>query len=84
MIYTQDQLDAMTENEIAMIVHDCAGDVDIIDLEKPVMSQVRRIMKTNKLKPGLMLRRSYDGVTEVEWMLKKMLGERLAFGNPRT
>lgn len=80
--YTQEQLDSMTESQISQIVHDCAQEVDIISLDRPVNSQIRRIMREQGLKPGLMVRRMHDGVTEVEWMLKKMLGERLAHGRP--
>lgn len=72
-----------------LVMDDIAEDIfnelyDMVNLEfkmsKPVDKQIQSFMKRLGLKKGLFLRREHDGVSEVSWLLEKMIGERLGLG----
>ncbi len=83
-VYTQAQLDAMIDTEMHHLICLVANDVnDTLDMKRTLNAQIKEIMRNNGLTEGLMLRRDYDGVTEANWMVRKMIGELLAFGRAR-
>jgi hypothetical protein len=82
--HTQATLDSRTEEVIQDLVCDIASEVDhSYDTKQAPDVFIRRTLKRHGLAEGLFLRRSYDGVTEVRWMVQKMIGKKLANGKAR-
>lgn len=82
--HTQATLDNQAEEVLQDLVADIASDVDhSYDTKQAPDVFIRRTLKRHGLAEGLFLRRSYDGVTEVRWMVQKMIGEKLADGKAR-
>jgi len=84
MMLTQAKLDSMGEEEIQDIVMGLASDVDFhYSLDQGPKEFIKIALRRNDLTEGLTLRRAYDGVSEVSWMVQKMIGEKLAEGKAR-
>jgi DNA-binding CsgD family transcriptional regulator len=82
--YTQAQLDAMSEADINGVIDTLVGEAESFDMNKNLVGPyIDAALKFNRLSKGLMVRRNYDGVSEVGWLLQKMIGEVLSEGKAK-
>lgn len=77
--------EAAHDESMEDLVCDLAMHVEChFSMSKPIDKQVKQFMKEFKINKGTYLRRSFDGVTEAEWTVKKMIGEFISEGKAKT